>query len=147
MAHHKLVCFLNVKLNHSLPYYINNLSRWSGKRLLPVFTCSSTLLVDLVFIICNFFGHALTGLLIFRGKKKKNFAGFSGANSRKNRPISGDFRGRKVKIRRKINFRRTFRGKFLGKSADFTENFGGRLRQEKISKKQPISPGFFGKFR
>ena len=147
MAHHKLVCFLNVKLNHSLPYNINNLSRWSGKRLLPVFTCSSTLLVDLVFIICNFFGHAFTGLLIFRGKKKKNFAGFSGANSRKNRPISreksqssrnnrpisGDFRGRKVKIRRKINFRRTFRGKFLGKSADFTENFGGRLRQEKIS--------------
>ena len=29
-----------------------------------------------------------TGLLIFRGKKKQNFAGFSGANSRKNRPIS-----------------------------------------------------------
>ena len=42
-------------------------------------------------------------------KKKQNFAGFSGANSRKNRPISRenrpisrDFRGRKVKIRRKI---------------------------------------------
>ena len=29
-----------------------------------------------------------TGLLIFRGKKKQNFAGFTGANSRKNRPIS-----------------------------------------------------------
>ena len=40
-------------------------------------------------------------------KKKQNFAGFSGANSRKNRPISGDFRGRKVKIRRKIGL---FRG-------------------------------------
>ena len=29
-----------------------------------------------------------TGLLIFRGKKKQNFAGFSGANSGKNQPIS-----------------------------------------------------------
>ena len=35
-------------------------------------------------------------------KKKENFAGFSGANSRKNRPISRDFRGKKVKIRGKI---------------------------------------------
>ena len=32
-------------------------------------------------------------------KKKQNFAGFSGANSRKNRPISRDFRWKKVKIR------------------------------------------------
>ena len=32
-------------------------------------------------------------------KKKQNFAGFSGVNSRKNRPISRDFRGKKVKIR------------------------------------------------
>ena len=32
-------------------------------------------------------------------KKKQNFAGFSGANSLKNRPISRDFRGKKVKIR------------------------------------------------
>ena len=29
------------------------------------------------------------------------------------------------------------------KSADFTRNFGGKLRQETISKKQPISLGFF----
>ena len=35
-------------------------------------------------------------------KKKENFAGFSGANSRKNRPISRDFRRKKVKIRGKI---------------------------------------------
>ena len=48
------------------------------------------------------FGYS--GLLIFR-EKKQNFAGFSGANSRKNRPISRDFRGRKVK--------------FAGKSFDF----------------------------
>ena len=60
-------------------------------------------------------------------KKKQNFAGFSGANSRKNRPISreksqnsrnnrpisGDFRGRKVKIRRKIG---PFRGILAEKS-------------------------------
>ena len=87
-------------------------------------------------------------------KTKQNFAGFSGANSQKNRPISRDFRGRKVKIRRKIGgFRgilaeksqisKDFRGKFLEKSADFTGNFGGKLRQETISKKQPISLDFF----
>ena len=56
-------------------------------------------------------------------KKKQNFAGFSGANSRKNRPISRDFRGNKVKIRSKIGqFRGTFVGeksKFEEKSADF----------------------------
>ena len=32
---------------------------------------------------------------------------------------------------------------FLGKSADFRGNFGGKLRQETISKKQPISLVFF----
>ena len=100
----------------------------------------------------------ITGLLIFRGKKTQNFAGFSGANSWKNWPISRDFRGRKVKIRRKIGqFRgilaeksqilKDFQGKFLEKSADFTGNFWGKLLQETISKKQPISPDFFGKFR
>ena len=79
----------------------------------------------------------LTGLLIFRGKKAKfhgifrgkfaeksaDFAGFSGANSRKNRPISRDFRGKKVKIRRKIGRFRGFlagaKSKFAEKSADF----------------------------
>ena len=62
-------------------------------------------------------------------KKKQNSAGFSGANSRKNRPISRDFRGKK--------------SKFLEKSADFTENFGGKLHHETVSKKQPISLDFF----
>ena len=56
-------------------------------------------------------------------KKKKNFAGFSGANSRKNWPISRDFRGKKVKIRGKIGrFCGIFAGeksKFAEKSADF----------------------------
>ena len=33
----------------------------------------------------------LTWCLIFRGKKKQNFAGFAGANSRKNRPIFAGF--------------------------------------------------------
>ena len=69
-------------------------------------------------------------------------------NSLKNRPISRDFRGRKVKIRRKIGrFRgilaeksqisKDFWGKFLEKSADFTGNFGGKLRQETINISQP----------
>ena len=54
-------------------------------------------------------------------KKNQNFAGFSGANSRKNRPISGDFRGRKVKIRRKIG---PFRG-ILAEKSQFFEGFSG----------------------
>ena len=87
-------------------------------------------------------------------KKKQHFAGFSGANSRKIRPISRDFRGRKVKIRRKIGrFReilggksqisKDFQGQILRKSADFTGNFGGKLRQETISKKTADFAGFF----
>ena len=99
-------------------------------------------------------------------EKKQNFAEFSGANSRKNRPIfSRDFRGKKVKIRGKISrfvvflqeksqnseknrpisrgfkekFQRIFRGKFLEKLADFTGNFGGKQKQE-----QPISLDFLG---
>ena len=103
-------------------------------------------------------------------KKKQNFAVFSGANSRKNRPISReksqnswknrpisreksqnsrenrsisrDFSGKKVK------FRRIFRGKFLEKSADLTGNFGA----ENFAKKQSVKNSrfrwiFFGKFR
>ena len=98
---------------------------------------------------------------IFRGKfaeKSADFKGFSrekSQNSLKNRPISRDFRGRKVKIRRKIDqfhgilaeksqISKDFRGKFLEKSADFTGNFWGKLLSETISKKQPISLDFFG---
>ena len=49
-------------------------------------------------------------------KKKQNFAGFSGANSRKNRLISRDFRGKKVKIRGTIG---RFRGIFAGEKSKF----------------------------
>ena len=69
-------------------------------------------------------GH-YTGLLIICGKKNQNFVGFSGANSRKK---SADFAGKK--------------SKFAEKSADFMGDFGGKLRQETISKKQPISLDF-----
>ena len=58
----------------------------------------------------------MTGLLIFHRKKKQNFAGFSGANSRKNWPIMQDFRGKKVKIRGKIG---QFREIFAGEKSDF----------------------------
>ena len=113
-----------------------------------------------------------SGLLIFRGKKAKfrgifrdkfakksaDFAGFSreeSQNSRKNRPISGIFAGKKSKFVEKsadfagfrhknVKFRRIFRGKFLEKSADFTGNFVGKLRHETISKKQLISLDFGG---
>ena len=62
-------------------------------------------------------------------KKKQNFAGFSGANSRKNRPISRDFRGKKVKIRGTIG---RFRAIFEGEKSKFEKN-------------RPISPDFSGK--
>ena len=62
-------------------------------------------------------------------KKKQNFAGFSGANSRKNRPISRDFRGKKVKIRSKIG---PFHVIFAEKSQNSQKN-------------RPISRDFSGK--
>ena len=87
-------------------------------------------------------------------KKKQNFAGFSGANSRKNRPISGDFRGRKVKIRRKIS---PFRGILAEKSQfskDSEENrpISGEISGGNFAKKQSVKNSrfrwiFFGKFR
>ena len=115
----------------------------------------------------------ISGLLIFRGKKAKfrgifrgkfaeksaDFAGFSrekSQNLRKNRLISQDFRGRKVKIHRKIGqFRgivagksqitKDFQGQIIRKIGRFHGKFrGGKLRQETISKKQPISLDFFG---
>ena len=56
-------------------------------------------------------------------KEKQNFEGFSGPNSPKNRPISRDFRGKKVKTRGTIGrFQAIFTGeksKFAGKSAHF----------------------------
>ena len=77
-----------------------------------------------------------TGLLIFRGKKSKISRDFQGQIRRK----IGRFRGI---LAEKVKFRRIFGGKLLEKSADFTGNFGGKLRQETISKKQPISLDFF----
>ena len=58
-------------------------------------------------------------------KKTQNFAGFSGANSRKNRPISRDFRGKK--------------SKFAHKSADFVGE------KSKFAENRPISRDFSGK--
>ena len=75
-------------------------------------------------------------------EKSADFAGFSrekSQNSQKNRPISRDFSG-------KSQISKDFRGKFLEKSADFTGNFGGKLRQETISKNSWFRRIFFGKF-
>ena len=84
-----------------------------------------------------------TGLLIFHGKKAKfrgifrgkfaeksaNFAGFSREKSQnlwKNRPISWDFRWRKVKIRRKIS---PLRGSLAEKSQISKDFLGQILRK------------------
>ena len=104
---------------------------------------------------------------IFRGKfaeKSVDFVGFSwekSQNSRKNRPISRDFRRRKIKIhrkigrfhRRRVKIRRQIgqfhglyrkKSKFRRKTQPISrEILGGKLRQETISKKQPISLDFF----
>ena len=75
------------------------------------------------------------------GKKSKfaeQSADFAGEKS-KFAEKSADF----ARLAKKVKFRRIFRGKFVEKSADFTGNFGGKLRQETISKKQPISLDFF----
>ena len=68
-------------------------------------------------------------------KTKQNFAGFSGANSQKNRPISLDFRGRKVKLGRKIG---RFRG-ILAEKSQISKNCQGQILR-KIGR-------FHGKFR
>ena len=87
-------------------------------------------------------------------KKRQNVAGFSAANSRKNRPIlqeksqnletkrpiSQDFSGKKA------NFE-GFSGQILRKIGRFHGKFRGKLPQETIRKKQQISLDFFGKFR
>ena len=68
-------------------------------------------------------------------KKNQNFAGFSRANLRKNRPIS----------REKSQISKDFQGQILRKIGRFHGKFrGGKLRQETINKKQPISLDFFG---
>ena len=56
-------------------------------------------------------------------KKKQNCAGFSGANSRKNRPISQDFRGKKVKIHSKIS---RFCG-ILAEKSQISKDFWGKF--------------------
>ena len=82
-------------------------------------------------------------------KKKQNFAGFSRANSRKNRPISWDFHGKKVKIRgkigrsrgRRVKIRRKigrFRG-ILAEKSQISKDFQGQILR-KFGR-------FHGKFR
>ena len=82
---------------------------------------------------------------IFRGKfaeKSADFAGFSrekSQNSRNNRPISGNFCGRKAKIRKKIG---PFRG-ILAEKSQFLKDFQGQILR-KIGSRE-ISVGNFTK--
>ena len=70
-------------------------------------------------------------------KKKQNFAGFSGVNSRKNRPIS---RKKSQNLRKNRPILRDFRGK-KSKFAEKSANFAG-LSQEKVKIR-----GKIGRFR
>ena len=106
----------------------------------------------MVIFLLSLMHFSYAGLLIFRGKKAKfrgifrgkfteksaDFMGFSrekSQNSRNNRPISVDFRRRKVKIRRKIGpFRR-----ILVEKSQFSKDFQGQILR-KIGR-------FHGKFR
>ena len=86
-----------------------------------------------------------------------DFAGFSrvkSENSLKNGPISrekvkicrkmGQFRGILVE---KSQIRKDFRGQLMKNRPISREISGGKIRQETVSKKQPISLDSFGKFR
>ena len=76
-------------------------------------------------------------------KKTQNFAGFSGANSRKNRRISRDFRGKKVKTCGKIG---RFRRIFAGKSQNSRKNPPiSREKSQNSQENRPISRHFSGK--
>ena len=79
---------------------------------------------------------------IFRGKFAEKSVKFAGKKS-KFADKSAHFVGF---WRKTVKFPRIFRGKFLENSAGFTGNFGGKLRQETISKKQPVSLDFLGNF-
>ena len=91
----------------------------------PLQRCINPRLINGRFSLCT-----LSRASDISRKKKQNFAGFSGANSRKNRPISRekshnsrDFRGRKVKIRRKIV---RFRG-ILAEKSQISKDFQGQI--------------------
>ena len=86
-----------------------------------------------LFVLC----HKVRASDISR-KKKQNFGGFSGPNSRKNRPISRDFRGKKVKIRGTIG---RFRAIFEGEKSKFEKN---RPISRDFSGKKSIFEGFSG---
>ena len=117
------------------------------------------------------YGSCLTGLLIFRGKKSKisrDFRGqirgkigrfrriFAGKKSKfaENRPIPRDFRGRKVKIRRKIGWfhgilteksqiSKDFHGQILRKIGRFRRIFAGK--KSKFAENRPIPRDFRGR--
>ena len=99
-------------------------SKWNTSHVKDMFSMKRLLMLQLYLSKQGFWYFA---------KKKQNFAGFSGANSRKNwpisreknqnsrinRPISGDFRGRKVKIG-------PFRG-ILAEKSQFSKDFQGQI--------------------
>ena len=113
----------------------------------------------------------LSGLLIFRGKKGKISQDFQGQIRGKIGWFRGTFAGRKSKFaeksadfwyfcrkkvkififslgsfhlrKKKVKFRRIFRGKFSEKSADFTGNFGGETSPWNNQLKTADFAGFF----
>ena len=79
-----------------------------------------------------------TGFLIFHGKKKQTFAGFSGANSWKNRQFRGIFAGKKSKFVKKSA---DFVGFSLEKSQNSQKN---RPTSREFSRKKSNFEGFSG---
>ena len=96
----------------------------------------------------------LTGLLIFRGKKSKISRDFQGQIRGKTGRFRGIFAGEKSKfmeksadyarfLREKSQISKDFQGQILRKIDRFHRKFRGKLCQETISKKKPISLDFF----
>ena len=113
---------------------------WDVKKTSVVIFCEFGSAYKTLLCIWNKLFNFLSGLLILREKKKQNFAGFSGGNSRKNRLISRDFRGKKSKFveksadfrdfpRKKVKIRRKigpFRG-ILAEKSQISKDFQGQI--------------------
>ena len=118
----------NTLLSSQHPYYLNVFKTFDSTR-----SVMSALIFSVAICVIQGFWYFAEKKAKFRGisrgkfaEKSADFAGFSrekSQNSRKNRPISRDFRGRKVKIRKKIG---RFRG-ILAEKSQISKDFRGKF--------------------